>query len=271
MSNNKVYLWTLQDRESALHTNKYVAASRVWSTNKYGSIKDIGGCINLISRIKPATKNEWVLKYFESGREAQRLIKDLQSTDAKDIEVKTLQIKRDYGRTPEELLRIAIKLRDDVKKAGTEISLEEAFNYTAIKVIDESFVGISREREALKLLNEAFTNKGFKIIEADDYKDIQLGVDLEIKNKKGELICGIQVKGHKKLWNNPDKNYMKEQIQRLRDENNRYTKKYGVPVIQMNFDRNLKLENPGVFDRIESLSKEKEITINKTKKRDLER
>ena len=269
---NKVYLWNLEERERALHTNKYVAASKVWSTNKYGSIKDIGGCIKLINRIKPASKVEWVSKYFESGREASKLIKELTDNNDKDLVAKTLRIKRDYGRTPEELLKIAIKLRNDVNATGVEINLEEAFNYTAIKVIDESFVGISREREALKLLNQAFQKKGFTVIEADDYKDIQLGVDLEIKNAQGKLICGIQVKGHQKLWNPKDgKSHMKDQVKRLKEENYRYTKKYGVPVIQMNFDRNLKLENPGVFDRIENLSQEKTISINKNKKRDLER
>lgn len=211
-------LLNYQKRLEIRKTKEFRASNRVWNDLNLNHRSNIGSVMYLAKLSRTKSYDDWVKFYFKSGEERLKLRKNYKSLD------ELVKINQNYGRTEEELIEIAKTLSIEMG-----ISLELAYNYVYIRVIDETWLGLRREEKAFNLIKkELIKYKMFRVEHSDVETDFEYAVDYEIK-KDGNTILGIQLKSSNYLVSSKIK-YVKDINQ---DKNHRYTQKYGVPVLYL--------------------------------------
>ena len=211
-------LLSYQERLKIRKSDAFKKSNRVWNDLRLNQRRNIGSLMNLAKLSRAKSYDEWVKFYFKTGAEREELRKSYLPKD------EFIRVNNNYGRTEEELIELAKTLS---KAMG--ISLELAYNFVYIRVIDETWLGLRREQKAFNLIKkECAKLKRFILEHADVEKDFDYAVDYEIK-KDGVVILGIQLKSVKYLMNS-DIKYVKDIN---KDKNHEYTNAYGVPVMYL--------------------------------------
>lgn len=203
LDRNNIKLWDINKRKEKRKEHRYKEVHDVWIKNGFNKRHNIGYCIELLKQFQPTSLSDWENYYTKSGLDAKEKIenyykkmknKEISYNDFRDLKY---NIKCNSGKSIQDLVDIAERFKDTLSQNGIVRSLEECFNYVYIKVIDESWLGYNREKQAIKALNDLCDKRDCYIKEADTILDIKYCVDYEIYNKNtDELVCGVQVKGY---------------------------------------------------------------------------
>lgn len=137
---------------------RFSSTGQLWDELKLNSPNRVGGVMDIIKKHIPNTPEEWEQLYFTHGKPLTRL----QATAA----------------------RLHLK-------SSPLISLQEAIDFTFIRVIDETWAGFELE----KLTHDLLLASGlFDVVRwATKFEDNQYGVDL-ICLRNGVVVLGVQVK-----------------------------------------------------------------------------
>ena len=159
----------------------------------FNAPKNIGYVMRLIKDIRPATIQEWVEGYFRSGQ--QRNIAD-SKTD---------------GRTVTEIKELSLAFKEECFRHGIKLSDEEAFDYSIIRVLYETYLGYTREMNTINNLDKEMNKIGygatadidsitFKRNEAEmeeEHLDFDYAIDAFIIDDQRNAVAGIQIKSMK--------------------------------------------------------------------------
>lgn len=193
-------------------------SNRFWNELNLNHRSNIGSVMYLAKLSGAKSYDNWVKFYFKSGEDRLKLRKNYKSLD------ELVKINQNYGRTEEELIEMAKTL-----SMGMGISLELAYNFVYIRVIDETWLGLRREEKTFNLIKkELIKYKVFRIEHTDVETDFHYAVDYEIK-KDGKTILGIQLKSSNYLISSKI-DYVKDMN---KDKNHEYSKTFGVPVMYL--------------------------------------
>lgn len=191
---NENLLYSREEREALRHTVIYNETNQVWNDNQYNRRANIGTISYLLRSAhnlfcsdsdKLMTFTQWEMYYLRSGEKRIELKSvELSKKDEKAIDMF-------YGRTFDDIMQIATEFKDSLDEKGFHISYRKVLNFCYIRIVDEAYIGYKREYNTISSLKETFPDYKFKF--ADDYIDVQLGVDIIVR-KKGKIIGGFQVK-----------------------------------------------------------------------------
>lgn len=238
----KVYLWDEYDRMQARRTTRFKETNKIWYDANLSKRSKIGGVMKLLEEAEPHTKEDWINFYFNDGDRACVLKQYTNKNKHYTIDVK-------HGKTLKELVDIAKTFQQRL----ADYTLTECFNYAFIHVIDEPYLGYERELKSERLLSDFCADNGLLLIKTNNYKDIVVGVDYEIKTLSDTLICGIQVKGINFKLANSD--LITQNTHALTQKHKDYKESTGVDVLFMYMDNENNLANSTLFNDIRVLSK----------------
>ena len=195
-----------------------------WNNLKLNHTTNIGAVMALIKNSKATCFEEWESYYFQTGRE--RLEKISTATNKSEIS----EINRYHGRTQEELLEIARRMA-----LYLDIPVEKAYNYVYIRVIDETWLGYSRELKVLKQIQN-ISKKYFKLTASgvDSFTDTEYAVDFEV-HQDDILVLGIQLKSVK--YRDSTMKAVDDVKKINKAKNDEYTAKFGAPVLYLYVDK----------------------------------
>lgn len=193
-------IWDEQTRLAEKRGGKFVETYEIWNSYNYSGASSLGNKMRLAHIFQPKTKAEWEQKYYASGEEYNRQIEKVQkdphiSDKKKQVMIEEMSVL--YGRTFDSMREIAKDFCHDCNDNGIAVSKKEALNFVYIHTIDEGWIGYQREKAAERDIADFCKHHGFTYEEASTDTDMNYGVDYEIFDRKGELICGVQVKGLK--------------------------------------------------------------------------
>lgn len=182
-------------------------SNKIWNKYGFNSRANIGHLMKLINEVQPKNLNDWIIRYLESGKEYEDLLKhNIQANPC------------NYGRTKYQLKRIASDFHEELAYQGYNIDFETTYEFVLIRVLYETWLGYSRERHVFNVLKSVYPH--LEIRHADPIIDIEMAVDFEVL-KNGKLLLGIQVKSN---------NVSTETIKMNQRKNARYTSQYGADV-----------------------------------------
>lgn len=221
-------LMTLNERIQLRETREFKQSNSLWNKLKLNNKRSIGCLMYLIKKSKAKTLEEWSEYYFKTGLIRKKLTKEYL------LKEEFNKINAEYGRTIDDLMLIA----KEFKKYFNQ-PLNIIFNYVYIRVIDETWIGYSRELSAFNEI-KSILKEGYSVKDVDYEKDIAYAVDFEIF-KNDELIIGIQLKSTKyKEANNGILIQTKNMNHR---KNDLYKESYNIDVLYLYIDSNNKIEN----------------------------
>ena len=142
------------------------------------------------------TFEQWEMYYLRSGLKRS----ELKSSELSEEEEKNIDLY--YGRTMDDIRKIAEAFKISLDESGYNLSFTKVFNYCYIRIVDEAYIGYKREYNTLNSLKKVFPDHSFSF--ADDYDDVQLGIDIIVK-KDDKLIGGFQVKSD--IYRDSDRSY----------------------------------------------------------------
>lgn len=216
-------LLSREERMNMRNTKAFRASNKPWNDLHLNRTANIGAVMFLIKESKAISFNEWEEFYFKSGAERIQLLRGWVDRES------FRRINHDYGRTADDLLKIAKEFADNIN-----VPIETAYNYVYIRVIDETWLGYSRELTAIseiKNLCQQYSN--ITISDVDSYKDADFAVDFEIR-KDNLLRLGIQLKSTK--YKNSDLIAVDEIKEINAKKNKHYFNKYGAEVMYLYFN-----------------------------------
>lgn len=193
-------LMTCEERKRLRKTEEFKHTEKVWNELKCGASYKVGSLIAIANHSEARFKFEFEEYYLKTGRVREEILKTRKNL----YEIEKIYLDKCYGRTYEDMLKIAKDLK---KYIGLPLNI--LFNIVYSKIIDDAWVGYHREqRTKTGILCVLEKYNGFFIRHADRVQDTNLGVDFEIC-QFGKVICGIQVKGesYKQTRNKPNNTY----------------------------------------------------------------
>lgn len=102
---------------------------------------------------------------------------------------------RVHGRTTHQFTKNAFNFHKACLDSGINISKYDAIIYCYIRVFDETVLDIQRELKALEIIKKEHPDMTVEF--ADNINDVECGLDIVIKNNKGVIVKGYQVKSYK--------------------------------------------------------------------------
>lgn len=202
--------------EATRASAKFRRSNGVWNRGNFNRSQNIGKLMYIINEEKPESLEAWTGKYLASGSRFQKLLEEGENPDPKY-----------YGRSMYQLKRIATSFQKAMNDAGIYTTFEEAFEYTCIRVIYETWVGYKREKAAYIELKSLCPN-GYQLRHTNTSIDSTMAVDFEIVDADGEILLGIQVKG---------KNARESVIKSNYKRNQKYVDTYGAKVVYATIDK----------------------------------
>lgn len=229
-------LYDKRKRDELRKTSEFKRSNEVWNRLKLNHGFVVGYLMRLIEEGNCKSFKEWEDYYLNSGIKRNQLINKLPRTIQYKLNTFNKSVDRQYfdynllyGRTKEELLTIAKKLDREL-----HIGIELAFNYVYIRVIDETWIGYSRECISLERLRKYVKHHGLTAEKTNYYIDVNYGVDFEIK-RGNKIVAGVQLKSINYFEN---KNALAEINDINKRKNSMYEQKYKAPVIYLYVDKN---------------------------------
>lgn len=220
-------LYNRDKRLQIRSTTAFSKTNKPWNDLKLNSKWNIG-CLMFIAKESNAkTFTEWEQYYLNSGVIRKKLL------STKRYEKSEMsKINSEHGRTKDDLIRIAKTLSKNLN-----ISLELAYNYVYIRVIDETWIGLNRELTGIKIIQRECQKYGDFFVYSVDYDtDIKYAVDFEIKdNLTNSIILAVQLKSV---------NYKNSNLDGVLDikpinikKNDHYKKDFNVDVLYLYIDK----------------------------------
>jgi len=252
----------LRNQEPFHDTNKdwnHLCLNQTWA---------IGSLNYLFRESRSYTPHYWERYYYESGKQRLELLKELSPIKQEILQNFTIpymkqkhllrfltkeeiMLNTHYGRTPEELNRIADFFYQELQhKFPLTPSL--AKDYVRIRVIDETFIGFQREIKTISYLRRRYPD--YTIREASSDMDSLYAIDCEVY-KGNALLVALQIKSpqylHSKLsFLNSVKRYNQE-------KNELYTRTFGVPVLYVFSNSNGFIKNREILSELDQLIQKK--------------
>ena len=260
---NDVRLWDYNKRMVYRRKDAlYRQANQVWSKYKLNTVESIGPTMRLLKKSQPKSIEEWHKSYNKSGESLKKaMTKHTLKSYHNDITMlrrAVLSVKREYGRTDEDMLKIAKDFQNKLSQEGIRMDLETCYNFTFIKCVDDTYLGYRREQAAERILTDFCNKHGYVLVDTDENTDVHNAVDFEIW-KDGSRVVGLQVKGdgyRKSLERGEDKEL--QRIDSVRRQNNqKYIEKYGVPVFYVFITDDFQLSNTQVLNQIAASDRDK--------------
>lgn len=204
----------------------------------------IGSLNHLFRKSRSYTPHYWERYYYESGQQRQKLLHQLSPEKQRILQDFTIpytkqqhllhflseeeiMLNTHYGRTPEELNRIADFFYQEIHhKYPITPSLSK--KYVRIRVIDETFIGFQREIKTIDYLRRRYPN--CIVREATSDLDSLYAIDCEIYNGQ-TLLIALQIKSPKYLHSKNSFINSVKQVNKRKNEN--YNKTFGVPVLYL--------------------------------------
>lgn len=220
-------LYSRDKRLQVRSTMDFAMTNKPWNDLRLNSKWNIGCLMFIAKESNSKTFEEWERYYLNSGAIRKNLL------SSKRYEKSEMsKINSEYGRTKDDLIHIAKTLSKNLN-----ISLELAYNYVYIRVIDETWIGLKRELTGIKIIQDECQKYGdFSVSPVDYNTDIKYAVDFEIKDKiTNSTILAIQLKSV---------NYKNSNLDGVLDikpinikKNARYTKEFNVDVLYLYIDK----------------------------------
>lgn len=201
----KDLLYSKEDRDSLRHTNVFNETNKIWNDYAHNKRTNIGtisfllrSAHNIFSGNNKTlmTFKEWEAYYLMSGKKRQ-----LELASCKDEKEKE-KIDLYHGRTVEDIIKIAENFKKSLDANGYTLSFTKVYNFCYIRIVDEAYIGYKREYNTISSLQKLYPDYKFEF--ANDYDDVQLGVDIVVK-KDDKTIGGFQVKSV--IYRDSDKSY----------------------------------------------------------------
>ena len=188
---------------NTLDVEKFRKTNNIWNQLGLNSPQNIGMVSELIKERSFNNKEEWEEYYYIRGRSKVYLAE------------------------------VGQKLFDAVK-SSIDISLEECIECVRFRTICETWNGIhEREVNTIKQLVLIYGDK-FTFRQTKEY-DFEYSVDYEMLHEN-KLVCGIQVKPTSYLISDAD--YIRRAKKYNGEKNQKYSEKFGVPVITLTSETN---------------------------------
>lgn len=207
-------------------TKAFSDTNNAWNDLQLNSTDNIGAVMAIIKNSKATTFDEWESFYLNTGDKRKRAL-----ATTSDLH----KLNRFNGRTKDDLLNVAKIL---AKECNLDISV--AFNYVYIRVIDETWIGYSRELKVLDEIRTMCAHYNLRADGVDSYMDTQYAVDFEIRDQD-KVVLAVQLKST---------NYKYSQLSAVKqirkvnlDKNKRYTNRYGADVLYLYINSNDRVVN----------------------------
>ena len=205
--------FTLEQREKMRQTKKFKLTNQIWNDEHFNSQKYVG-CTN------------YLIKSF------------FQNTDLSDVDNKNINEWHKYytttknedirksGRDEKELSKLAREFKNKCKEYGLNITLNEAYNYIIIRVIDDTYRGFLKELEAAKYISSTIWPGS--TVRTTGTEDIDYNVDLVV-SYGDEIIDAYQIKPYSFLYGvQQQKQYCKKALDENLVGHKKYEEKYGI-------------------------------------------
>lgn len=255
-------IYEKNERMSLRDTANFKITNKIWNDLSLNHAWSIGYLTYLCKQSGAKSFSQWEDFYFENGRD--RLVKIQELSDCvqqvllnrniykerKGDQVNTLtqeqkSINTHMGRTLAELKSVARELYDGVKRRGLKyITLEDCENYTYIRVLDETWIGIERELNTKKSLENMLD--GYEVRDVPIEVDVKYAVDFEVY-KEDNLVLAVQVKSHKYRANTSGVSYATKNMNSKKNEE--YKKVTGVSVLNVYSEVSGKIYNSEEIDK----------------------
>lgn len=245
-------------------TQQFRNTNEIWNTLGLNHAWTIGYLTRLFKSKKFNNYADWVKFYYKSGeirknllyrlpREKQYILKDCGLYKYKKeslldrISEEEKQLNLNFGRTEKDLYYTAKYMLCEIKIEGNPhgITLEDCIDFINIRVLDEIYIGMERERNTVATLKKMFPYLDFKDVSI--LTDTKYAVDFEVFHEN-ELICAIQVKSMK--YKNNNSNILIETKKYNNTKNQLYTKKFGVEVHYVFSEANGLIRDTKIFSTL---------------------
>ena len=183
-----IELYSREKRADMKRSKEFKNTNKPWGDLHLNSYKNVGAVMALAKESNAKTFEEWESYYFQSGEKRNAELSAAPENYPQQSE-ELNQLNYNHGRTVAELEQIAQTLAN-----RCNISIQNAFNYVYIRVLDETWKGYETELNAEKEI-QLICDKlpGLTISHTDLIKDNQYAVDFELYNNSS-LLLGIQIK-----------------------------------------------------------------------------
>lgn len=252
-------------------TLMYRESIPIWNMLKLNQSYSIGSLKYLFKECNSQIRKNWENFYYESGQKRKTLLKKLPKEKRELIEDFTLpqrykyheieemltpeelELNTKYGRTKDDLRKIASFFRNELQKEPKFKNLngQTVFEYVVLRVIHETYLGFQREWNTIHFLEENYPQ--LKFLPASHEKDIVYAIDCEVF-KDGQLICGLQIKSSQ--YNRSRNSHMNKVRKMNNYKNYCYKKEFNVPVYYVYSSRQGIVENRFVLEQLEKANKE---------------
>lgn len=175
-----------------------------WNKHCFNSRRCVGSLMTMIEKAKPKSLEDWE-KYYFSHLPTNEVFNNVYTPFAKIL----------------------------------GISKQLAFNYTYIRVIDETWIGYSKERKAVMALRNFAVRcdehgyHGMRFRETSEKFDFNYSVDVE-QYVNGKLVAGLQLKSRSYYYNHELRNSTshRHNVEKQRH----YSKRFNVPVYYVYYE-----------------------------------
>ena len=183
-----IQVFNREQRANMKRTKEFRDTNKPWGDLHLNSYKNVGAVMALVKESNATTFEEWASYYFQTGEQRKAILEA--ATEENPLSADEMSnLNYNYGRTTSDFIKIAEALA-----TKCNISLQNAFNYVYIRVLDETWKGYETELNAAKAM-EPICNQysNLTISHVDLVKDNKYAVDFEIY-QGGTLLLGVQIK-----------------------------------------------------------------------------
>lgn len=257
----------MEEFTNVVDASKFASTNGSWNDLMLNDPWSVGYVTTLIELKQFSTKEEWENFYYESGKERDRKIEKLSSTDRGIVNDYTLakkgksyiysipwtlkNINYQLGRTKEQLDVKGRALFDRMQSLNQEITYEECCECIRYRVICETWNGvICREHNTIKKLKTCFPKADF--VKVPGEIDYEYAVDYEVFCN-GKLICAIQIKPSS--YFNGNAPYLINARSANQRKNSLYTSEKKIPVFNVSSKTSGEIQNVDVITEINKLIK----------------
>ena len=183
-----IQVFNREQRANMKRTKEFRDTNKPWGDLHLNSYKNVGAVMALVKESNATTFEEWEHYYFKTGEQRKSIL--AAATEENPLSTDELNnLNYNFGRTASDLLKIA-----DTLASKCNISLQNAYNYVYIRILDETWKGYETELNAAKAMEPICSQySNLTISHADLVKDNKYAVDFEIF-QGSNLLLGVQIK-----------------------------------------------------------------------------
>jgi hypothetical protein len=187
-------------RLSLKNTNFFANTNKHWNDGRFNQSKYIGAVADLASKTMPRSAEEFASFYFATYLSLERF-DDL-----------------------------AVAFQKKLASVGMNVTTQRAYDYSFIRIIDETYMSYERHEKMRSLLKAAYPeSEGYEVVEPTSWQDRQHGVDWLIF-RYGQVLFAIQVKPPKYFPIGELSSYLLTAYKQNAAKHEKFTAATGAPV-----------------------------------------